>query len=159
MTMKRTAFGALSAIALATAAVPAIVADAVAQISAPYVADSGTLDRGQDHFVDVKAAGGPLERIKVVCVTFHELDDIEIVDEAGNEIPHSVNYGFEEFTITFNEAIPDGETARIVMLNSRIRGRLGGLTVPYRIFGTTPMIEGLIPFGTAVVTVPEVTGR
>ncbi|MGF1537067.1 MAG: hypothetical protein ACFB4J_11375 [Elainellaceae cyanobacterium] len=157
--MKRTAFGALSAIALATAAVPAIVADAVAQISAPYVADSGTLDRGQDHFVDVKAAGGPLERIKVVCVTFHELDDIEIVDEAGNEIPHSVNYGFEEFTITFNEAIPDGETARIVMLNSRIRGRLGGLTVPYRIFGTTPMIEGLIPFGTAVVTVPEVTGR
>ncbi|MGF1514549.1 MAG: hypothetical protein ACFB5Z_12775 [Elainellaceae cyanobacterium] len=159
MGIQKHVFGTLSAIALATVAVPAIVVDAVAQITAPYVADSGTLDRGQDHFIDVEAAGGPLDRVKVVCVTFHELDEAKVVDGAGNEIPASIDYGFEEFTITFDEALPEGETARVLMLNSRVRGRLGGLTVPYRVFGTTPVLDGLIPFGTAIVTVPEVTGR
>ncbi len=159
MGMKKHVFGTLSAIALATVAVPAIVVDAVAQIRAPYVADAGTLERNQDHFIDIEASSGSLDRVKVVCVTFHQLDDVEVLDEDGNAIPASVDYGFEEFTVTFDEAIPEGETVRLVMLNSRVRGRLDGLTVPYRVFGTTPMLEGLIPFGTAIVTVPEVTDR
>ncbi|MEO0409015.1 MAG: hypothetical protein AAF289_16855 [Cyanobacteria bacterium P01_A01_bin.135] len=159
MGLQKPVLSTLSAIALATIAVPAIVLEASAQLTAPYVSGAGTLDRNQDHFVDIEAAGGPLERVKVVCVTFHQLEDVKVVDGDGNDIPHTVNYGFEEFTVTFDEPIPEGEKARFVLVDSRVRGRRTGLTIPYRIFGTTPMLEGLIPFGTAIVTVPEVTGR
>lgn len=153
--MKRELFGMMSALAIAGVAGISSVVPALAVANAPTVSDAGTLNSNEDHFVEVDVEGFPLDRIRVVCVTFHELSDVEV---SGVSTPSNIAYGFEEFTITFDEAIPTGETVRITMLDSRVRGRLSGLTVPYRIFGYSDEL-GEIPLGTAVVVVPEVTGR
>jgi hypothetical protein len=153
--MKRMIFGTLSALALSGMAVVGVVGEALAVPTAPLVSDAGTLARGQDHYFEVSVDGFPLDRIRVVCVTFHELSDVEV---EGVGIASNVQYGFEEFTVTFDNTVPVGETVRINMLDSRVRGRYEGLSVPYRVFGYSEEL-GEIPLGTAVVTIPESTGR
>ena len=67
----------------------------------------------------------------------------------------SINYGFEEFTLTFAEPIPTDETIRIVMKNSRVRGTINaGIDVPYRVFGTYPNLGEEVPLDTAVIRTP-----
>ncbi|MEM7772943.1 MAG: hypothetical protein AAGA75_02080 [Cyanobacteria bacterium P01_E01_bin.6] len=163
--MKRAFFQGLTAVAIATAAFSLETPVSQAQIqvgaSTPIVSNAGTLNRNNDHFLEVTVNGDmPLERLKVVCVTFHELSGVEVVDaETGEDIPFAFNAGFEEFTITFSDSLEAGKTVRIIMKDSRVRGRLGGLTVPYQVFATYPSIGENIPIGTAVISIPEVTGR
>lgn len=84
-------------------------------------------------------------------LTFHELDGLEIFvgDEA---VEPAVNYGFEEFTLTFAEPVPTDETIRIIMKNSRVRGTVNaGIDVPYRVYGTYPDLGAEVPLGTAII--------
>ncbi|HHP7243617.1 MAG TPA: hypothetical protein ACFE0H_02910 [Elainellaceae cyanobacterium] len=163
--MKHVLVKSLSMLAIATAALSVEMPIARAQlevgISAPIVANAGTLDRGNDHFLDVAVEGDrPLKRVQVVCVTFHELDNVTVTNaESGAEIPFSVDYGFENFTVTFDEAVEPGTEVRIVMENSRVGGRREGLTVPYRVFATYPSLGEPIPIGTALIALPDVMNR
>lgn len=153
--MKRVVVGLLSALALSSTVVAGPISEALAIATAPLVSDAGALREGRDHYLEVSVDGFPLDRIKIVCVTFHELSEAKV---EGTDIPATIDYGFEQFTITFAEPIPVGETVRINMLDSQVRGRYDGLTVPYRVFGYSSEL-GEIPLGTALVTVPEQTGR
>ena len=163
--MQKIMFKGLSALAIATStlslAMPIAQAQIEVGISAPIVSNAGTLDRGNDHFIDVSVNGEmPLDRLKVVCVTFHELSGVSVVDaNTGDAIPFDVDYGFENFTLTFNDPIEAGKEVRIIMADSRVRGRKDGLTVPYQVFATYPEIGDAIPIGTALIRIPEVTGR
>lgn len=122
---------------------------------APSVANAGTLNAARDHYFDVLANGEPLNRVQVNCVTFHELDDVKVVDPAsGQTIPHTTNYGFETFAVTFNEPLAVGQQARIVIEGSSVRGKTTGIIVPYRIFGESDAL-GTIPLGTALVRGPS----
>ncbi len=121
----------------------------------PSIAQAGILNSAQDHFFDVNVNAEPLNRLMVRCVTFHELDEVKVIDPATNEeIPHETNYGFEEFIVTFDEPIPVGQQIRIVMEGSTVRGVTTGIIVPYRIFGTSDVL-GTIPLGTALVRGPR----
>ena len=74
---------------------------------APTIANAGLLNAAQDHYFDVLVSGDSLNRLEVQCVTFHELDDVKVIDPAsGEEIPHTTDFGFEEFIVTFDEAVP-----------------------------------------------------
>ncbi|MEB3212162.1 MAG: hypothetical protein VKL39_12445 [Leptolyngbyaceae bacterium] len=163
--MKRAFLKGLAAVAIATTALSLEIPVSNAQIevgtSTPVVSNAGTLNRNNDHFVEVTVNGDmPLVRLKVVCVTFHELSGVVVLDpETGAEIPHSFNPGFEEFTLTFPEPVEAGKSVRIVMTDSRVRGRRSGLSVPYQVFATYPSIGEDIPIGTAVITIPPVTNR
>lgn len=117
----------------------------------PSIIQAGLLNSVQDHFFDVLVSGEPLNRLEVKCVTFHELDEVKVIDPATDkEIPHGINFGFEEFTVTFDEPIPVGSEVRIVMEGTTIRGVTSGIIVPYRIFGVSDAL-GTIPLGTALV--------
>ena len=121
---------------------------------APRVIEAGTVNVAGDHYFEVEVMGEPLERIKVVCVTFHELKGVKVVDSSGREIPHQINYGFEEFTITFNEPVATNTTVRTIIEGSTVSGINTGIFVPYRIFATSTAF-GEIPVGTAVVRTPS----
>ena len=117
----------------------------------PSIAQAGILNSAQDHFFDVNVNAEPLNRLLVRCVTFHELEEVKIIDPATDEeIPHETNYDFEEFTVTFDEPIPVGQQVRIVMEGSTVRGVTTGIIVPYRVFGVSNAL-GTIPLGTALV--------
>lgn len=117
----------------------------------PSIANAGILNAASDHYFDVLVNGEPLNRLQVNCVTFHELEEAQVLDPAtGETIPHSVNYGFEEFSVTFNEPVPVGQEVRIVMAGSTVRGVTTGVIVPYRVFGESDAL-GTIPLGTAIV--------
>ncbi|MEM9218107.1 MAG: hypothetical protein AAGD25_27665 [Cyanobacteria bacterium P01_F01_bin.150] len=163
--MKKFVVRSLSALAIATSSfslmAPAVHSQISVGVSTPIVSNAGTSARGEDHFVEVSVNGDmPLSRLKVVCVTFHKLSGVKVLDaDTGAEIPASVDFGFEEFNITFDTPVAAGTDVRIVMEDSRVRGRKDGLTVPYRIFATYPEIGGEIPIGTALIRIPEVTSR
>lgn len=163
--MKNLVVRSLSVLAIATSTLslvaPVVKAQISVGVSTPIVSDAGTLDRGNDHFVEVSVNGDmPLSRLKVVCVTFHELSGVKVVDaETGAEIPASINYEFEAFTVTFDQPLAAGTDVRLVMEDSRVQGRKDGLTVPYQVFATYPEIGGDIPIGTALIRIPEATGR
>lgn len=117
----------------------------------PSIANAGTLNAVSDHFFDVLVNGEPINRLQVNCVNFHELDSVKVIDPASGEtIPHSVNYDFERFSVTFNEPVPVGQEIRIVMVGSSVRGVTTGIIVPYRVFGESDAL-GTIPLGTALV--------
>ena len=117
----------------------------------PSIAKAGTLNAANDHYFDVLVNGEPLSRIQVNCVTFHELDDVKVLDPAsGQPIPNNTNYGFEKFAVTFNEPVPVGQEVRIVIEGSSVRGKTTGIIVPYRVFGESDAL-GTIPLGTALV--------
>ncbi|MEL6441158.1 MAG: hypothetical protein AAFQ80_18125 [Cyanobacteria bacterium J06621_8] len=117
----------------------------------PSIVKSGLLNAAEDHYFDVMVSGEPLNRIEVQCVTFHELDEVKVLNPAtGKEIPHTLNYGFEEFAVTFDEPAALGETVRIVIEGSTVRGVTTEVIVPYRVFGTSQVL-GTIPLGTALV--------
>ncbi len=117
----------------------------------PTISNAGLLNAARDHYFDVLVSGESLNRLEVQCVTFHELDDVKVIDSAtGEEIPHVTDFGFEEFIVTFDEAIPVGQEVRIVMEGSNVRGVTTGVIVPYRIFGESDGL-GTIPLGTALV--------
>lgn len=117
----------------------------------PTISDAGLLNAAQDHYFDILVSGDSLNRLEVQCVTFHELDDVKIIDAAsGSEIPHVIDFGFEEFIITFDDAVAVGQKVRIVMEGSTVRGVTTGVIVPYRIFGESQAL-GTIPLGTALV--------
>lgn len=153
--MKTHLFHGLAAIALATAPMVAIAPIAEATFSTAVVSDSGVLRAGRDHFFEVTVEGEPLPRIRVQCVTFHELSGLEIFVD-GEAIEPDVFFGFEEFTLTFDEPIAVGSTIRIVMEDSRVRGTINaGIDVPYRVFGTYASLnDGEVPIGTAIVRTP-----
>ncbi|NEQ95889.1 MAG: hypothetical protein F6K30_04015 [Cyanothece sp. SIO2G6] len=162
--MKNVVIQEFSALAIATAsfslAMPMAQAQIEVGVSTPTVSNAGTLNEGNDHFVEVEINGdNPLQRLKIVCVTFHELSAVRIVDASGAAIPSNINYGFEEFTITFDDALTAGKQVRIIMEDSRVGGRRDGLTVPYQVFATYPEIGGEIPIGTALITIPSATNR
>ena len=163
--MKNLVVRSLSALAIATSSfslmVPVVQAQISVGVSTPIVSDAGTLNRGEDHFVEVSVNGDmPLSRLKIVCVTFHELSGVKVVDaETGNAIPASLDYGFETFTVTFDDPLAAGTDVRLIMEDSRVQGRKDGLTVPYQVFATYPEIGGEIPIGTGLIRIPEVTGR
>ena len=118
---------------------------------APTISDAGLLNADKDHYFDVLVSGDPLNRLEVQCVTFHELDDVKVIDpESGDEIPHATDFGFEEFIVTFDEPLPVGQEIRIVMKGSTVRGVTTEVIVPYRIFGESDAL-GTIPLGTALV--------
>ncbi|MEL6442413.1 MAG: hypothetical protein AAFQ80_24610 [Cyanobacteria bacterium J06621_8] len=117
----------------------------------PSIAQAGILNSDQDHFFDINVNAEPLNRLEVQCVTFHELDEVKVINpDTNEEIPHQINFGFEEFTVTFDEPIPVGQQIRIVMEGSTVRGVTTGIIVPYRIFGVSDAL-GTIPLGTALV--------
>lgn len=117
----------------------------------PSIANAGTLNAAQDHYFDVVVSGEALNRIQVNCVTFHELDDVKVLDPAsGQSIPHTTNYGFETFAVTFNDPVSVGQEVRIVIEGSSVRGETTGIIVPYRVFGESDAL-GTIPLGTALV--------
>lgn len=117
----------------------------------PSIAQAGILNSAQDHFFDINVNAEPLNRLEVLCVTFHELDDVKVIDpETNEEISHETTYGFEEFVVTFDEPIPVGQQVRIVMEGSSVRGVTTGIIVPYRVFGVSDTL-GRIPLGTALV--------
>lgn len=152
--MKRFLLGGLTALSMLT--VLAIDIPTVqAKFTTAVVSDSGTQRRGQDHFLDVTVEGDPLQRIRVKCITFHELDGLEI-SVGDQSVEPNIHYGFEEFTITFAEPIPDGETIRVVMTNSRVLGSINaGIDVPYRVFGTYASLNNTeVPLGTAIIRTP-----
>ncbi|MEO0456654.1 MAG: hypothetical protein AAF152_08730 [Cyanobacteria bacterium P01_A01_bin.114] len=152
--MRNRLVNCLSAIAV-VATIPAFAPMAQAAFTTAIVANSGTLQGGRDHFLDVSIEGDPLQRIRVQCVTFHELDGVT-VSVGGRQVEPDIHYGFEEFTLTFDEPIRDGENMRIVMTNSRVRGSINaGIEVPYRVYGTYPSLNNLeVPLGTAIVRTP-----
>lgn len=156
--MKLLLIKGLSALAIATAFVPVVVpvASVLAESgAATAIARAGTLRQGNDHFLEVEVKGEALERLKVVCVTFHKLDEVKVVSaNNGQAIPYSIQYGFEEFTVTFDQPIAVGDTVRIVMEGSSVRGLTTGITVPYRVFATSSTF-GEIPIGTAIVRAPD----
>lgn len=121
----------------------------------PSITKSGLVNSANDHYFDVLVSGEPLNRIEVSCVTFHELDEVKVIDPATNqEIAQVTNYGFEEFAVTFDEPVPVGQEVRIVMEGSNVRGVTTGIIVPYRIFGDSDSL-GTIPLGTALVRGPS----
>lgn len=151
--MKKLLLNGLAALAMTSAAV-AIAPAANATFTAATVSDAGVLRRGQDHFFEVSVEGDPLQRVRVQCITFHELDGLEIF-VGDKSVEPSVNYGFEEFTLTFADPVPADETIRIVMKNSRVRGTVNaGIDVPYRVYGTYPNLGAEVPLGTAVIRTP-----
>ncbi|PZD75388.1 hypothetical protein C1752_00016 [Acaryochloris thomasi RCC1774] len=123
--------------------------------SATVVSEAGVLRNGQDHFFEVSVQADPLQRLRVQCVTFHELDGLSVFVD-GVQVEPKEDFGFEEFALTFAEPIPSGKTLRVVMLNSRVQGQvLKGLAVPYRIFANYPNFSNdEFPLGTAVVRSP-----
>ena len=136
--MKSQLLNCLVAVAMAATTVTAIVPTAQAVFTTAVVSDAGVLRSGRDHFFEVTVEGDPLQRVRVECVTFHKLDGLEI-SVGGQVIQPDVHYGFEEFTLTFDEPIPDGETIRIVMQNSRVRGAINaGIDVPYVFMALIP---------------------
>lgn len=153
--MKNQFLGGLAAVALVASTVTAIAPAVEAAFTTAVVSDAGFLRSGRDHFFDVTVEGDALPRIRVECVTFHELDGL-IISVGGETVEPKIHYGFEEFTLTFDEAIPEGETIRIVMTNSRVRGAVNaGIDVPYRVFGTYPGLNNAeVPLGTAIVRTP-----
>lgn len=117
----------------------------------PTISNAGLLNAAQDHYFDVLVSGDSLNRLEVQCVTFHELDDVRVINAATKEeIPHVIDFGFEEFVVTFDEAVPVGQEVRIVIEGSTVRGVTTGVIVPYRIFGESEAL-GTIPLGTALV--------
>ena len=123
--------------------------------TAPLVVNAGTANAAADHFLEVEVKGEPLDRLKVVCVTFHELKGVKVIDaNSGQPIPHSIEYGFEEFTITFNQPVAIGTKVRTVIEGSTVRGVNAGIIVPYRVFSVSSTL-GEIPIGTAVVRTPD----
>lgn len=154
--MKRRVLNGLVALALATTTAVAIVPLSQAAFSTAVVSDAGVLRSGRDHFFEVTVEGEPLPRLRVQCVTFHELDGLQVLID-GEEVEPNVFYGFEEFTLTFAEPVEVGQTIRIVMENSRVRGSINaGIDVPYRVFGTYASLnDGEVPLGTAVIRTPS----
>lgn len=121
----------------------------------PVVSKAGILNAAQDHYFDVEVRGEALDRLKVFCVTFHELDNVQVVDpENGQTIPHQLNYGVEEFTITFNKSIPLEQKVRVIIKGATVRGVTTGEIIPYRVFSETSTF-GTIPLGTAMVRTPD----
>ncbi|MEO1340133.1 MAG: hypothetical protein AAFV28_03085 [Cyanobacteria bacterium J06635_13] len=117
----------------------------------PSIAQAGLLNADKDHYFDVVVNGEALNRVEVECVNFHELDDVQVLNaDSGETIPHRTDFGFEEFAVTFDEAVPVGQTIRIVMTGSSVRGVTTGIIVPYRVFGNSDAL-GNIPLGTALV--------
>ncbi|MFG6104482.1 hypothetical protein D0962_11655 [Leptolyngbyaceae cyanobacterium CCMR0082] len=152
--MKKLLLNGLAALAMTSTAAMVMTPAANAVFIAATVSDAGVLRRGQDHYFEVSVEGDPLQRVRVQCITFHELDGLEIF-VGDKAVEPSVNYGFEEFTLTFAEPIPTDETIRIVMKNSRVRGTVNaGIDVPYRVYGTYPNLGAEVPLGTAVIRTP-----
>lgn len=152
--MKKLLLNGLAALAMTSTVAIATAPAVQAAFTAATVSDAGVLRRGQDHYFEVSVEGDPLQRVRVQCITFHELDGLEIF-VGDKSVEPSVNYGFEEFTLTFAEPIPTDETIRIVMKNSRVRGTVNaGIDVPYRVYGTYPDLGAEVPLGTAVIRTP-----
>ncbi len=117
----------------------------------PSISKAGTINAAEDHYFDINVKGEPLNRLRVLCVTFHELDNVKVIDQAsGQEIPHTVNYGFEEFTVTFDRSLPLGQKVRVIIEGATVRGKNTGEIIPYRIFAESDAF-GEIPLGTALV--------
>ena len=152
--MKKLLLNGLAALAMTSTVAVASMPAAQATFTAATVSEAGVLRGGQDHFFEVSVEGDPLQRVRVQCITFHELDGLEIL--VGDKVVQpAINYGFEEFTLTFAEPVPTDETIRIVMKNSRVRGNINaGIDVPYRVFGTYPNLGDEVPLGTAVIRTP-----
>ncbi|MEM9006156.1 MAG: hypothetical protein AAGE59_21840 [Cyanobacteria bacterium P01_F01_bin.86] len=150
--MKKLLFNGLAAIALATTTMTAIVPTVEAAFTTAVVSDSGLLQGGRDHYFEITVEGDPLQRVRVECITFHELDGLEILVN-GEAVSPEVHYGFEEFTLTFAEEIAASDVIRIVMENSRVRGSINaGIDVPYRVYGTYASLNNSeVPLGTAVI--------
>ncbi|WP_031294158.1 hypothetical protein [Leptolyngbya sp. Heron Island J] len=152
--MKKLLLNGLVALAMTSTAVMVMAPAANAIFTAASVSNAGVLRSGQDHYFEVSVEGDPLQRVRVQCITFHELDGLEIF-VGGKAVEPAINYGFEEFTLTFAEPIPADETIRIVMKNSRVRGTINaGIDVPYRVYGTYPNLGAEVPLGTAVIRTP-----
>ena len=121
----------------------------------PTVSNAGILNAAKDHYFDVEVRGEPLDRLKVFCVTFHELQRVKVIDtQSGRTIPHNIQYGFEEFTITFTESVPLGQKIRVIVEGATVRGVTTGQIVPYRVFSESETF-GTIPLGTAIVRTPD----
>ncbi|MGD1856509.1 MAG: hypothetical protein ACFB2W_19900 [Leptolyngbyaceae cyanobacterium] len=151
--MKKLLLNGLAALAM-TSTVAIAAPAAQATFTAATVSEAGILRGGQDHYFEVSVEGDALQRVRVQCITFHELDGLEIF-VGDKAVEPSVNYGFEEFTLTFEEPVPTDETIRIVMKNSRVRGTINaGIDVPYRVYGTYPDLGAEVPLGTAVIRTP-----
>lgn len=151
MNMKRLLLNGLVAISMVTS-IGILVPKAEATFTAATVSEAGVLRGGQDQYFEVTVEGEPLQRVRVQCVTFHRFSGLDVF--VGDEqVTPDVHYGFEEFTLTFAADIPDGETIRIVMKDSRVRGTINeGIDVPYRVYGTyASLSDGEVPLGTAVI--------
>ena len=152
--MKKFLINGLAALAMTSTAAMAIAPAAHAVFTAATVSDAGVLRRGQDHYFEISVEANPLQRVRVKCFTFHELDGVEVF-VGGKSVEPAINYGFEEFTLTFADPVATDETIRIVMKNSTVRGTVNaGIDVPYRVFGTYPNLGAEVPLGTAVVRIP-----
>ena len=121
----------------------------------PVIFNAGILNAAKDHYFDLEVRGEPLDRLKVFCITFHELNDVQVVDpESGQVIPHTVNHGVEEFTVTFNKSVPLGQNIRVIIRGATVRGVTTGQIIPYRVFSESSTF-GTIPLGTAMVRTPD----
>ena len=152
--VKKFLLNGLAALTMTSMAAVVVAPAANAVFTAATVSDAGVLRRGQDHFFEVSVKDDPLQRVRVQCTTFHELDGVEVY-VGDTAVEPSINYGFEEFTLTFAEPVPADETIRIVRKNSQVRGSINaGIDVPYRVFGNYPNLGAEVPLGTAVIRTP-----
>lgn len=152
--MKRLFINGLVAIAM-LAPVSIIAPKAEATFTAATVSRTGASRQGTEQFFEIKVGRDALQRVRVQCVTFHTLDDLDVY-VGGKKVAADVQYGFEEFTVSFPENVPSGETIRIVMKNSRVRGAaIKGFAVPFRVFGNYATINGEVPLGTAIISTPQ----
>ena len=118
----------------------------------PAILKSGTLLNTKHHYFDVNVKGEALSRLRIQCVTFHELNEVKVYNQADDrEVPYSIDYGFEEFTIAFKESIPPTEILRVVIKGATVRGKNTGEIVTYRIFAAGAAF-GEIPLGKTLVT-------
>ncbi|MEO1592482.1 MAG: hypothetical protein AAFU71_14510 [Cyanobacteria bacterium J06632_22] len=153
--MKRLLLNGVAAVAMVSTVV-AMAPMAQATFTAAVVSSAGVLRSGQDHFFEVTVEGDPLQRLRVECVTFHKLSGLNITVD-GQTVEPDIHFGFEEFTLTFDEAVPDDAVIRIVMEDSEVLGTINaGINVPYRVYGTYASLNNAeVPLGTAIVRTPS----
>lgn len=75
--MKKFLINGLAALAMTSTVAVATVPAAQATFTAATVSDAGILRGGQDHYFEVSVEGDALQRVRVQCITFHELDGLD----------------------------------------------------------------------------------
>ncbi|MBW4522960.1 MAG: DUF2808 domain-containing protein [Scytolyngbya sp. HA4215-MV1] len=152
----------ISALLLASTAaiVPVLTQPAQAQMrfnfTAPIIADSGIV--GTQHFIRVAVTGMALQDLMIALPQQMErYDKINVVDQAGKEIPANIKATKERVAITFTNPVPPDSYVEVKFTNVQMTTG-GGEYLYYLVTGKRSGLQGEIPIGTAQVRVPSRDG-